>query len=307
MVTLNFPILYENSNPSELCDNRRGVYCWLNKTNGKKYVGIAASSEGFRSRILTHCRVEKRSGAILLQAALKKYGLDNFVVYELADLSNAEPAVFAVFEQTLIKTLNSQAPNGYNLTAGGSGTLGYSNLSANSKKRGIVRPEVSEALAKRAELVSPDGVVYYVKNLSAFAVAQGFSPSAFYKLASHEAESYKGWKLKTQTRESYARRNSKVVFLVSPEGEVVKILNISKFAKANNLAQAALNGVWLKRKSYHACKGWTRATEEQIKNFDVSASRYWDFDKWVMPCLLENQTAQINNNEINSIDKENYD
>lgn len=209
---MNFPILCENGKLTELCDNRRGVYCWLNKINSKCYVGIAASSDGFKGRLSTHCRTSKRSGAILLREALVKHGLENFVAYELMDLSEADANTFAEAEKALIKTLNTQTPNGYNITAGGSGTLGFSNKEANNLKRGVARPDISKALAKRAEFISPEGVIHYVKNISAFAVSQGLPPTALHKLASHEAESYKGWKLKTQTKESYAKRNSKIAF-----------------------------------------------------------------------------------------------
>lgn len=50
------------------------------------------------------------------------------------------------------------------------------------------------------------------------------------------------------------------------------------------------------------CKGWTRATEEQIANFDLNLSKFWDFDKWFVP--EEQNLERISNvTEIKCQDK----
>lgn len=92
------------------------VYILTNVVNGKQYVGITNSLE---KRWNKHKNA--KGSAPALHAAIKKYGVSNFVFTHYADAFDADNA--KAIEIMLIAEHNTISPNGYNLTAGGDGTL----------------------------------------------------------------------------------------------------------------------------------------------------------------------------------------
>ena len=110
------------------------VYLIWNKINGKKYVGQTRQS--FKRRIIEHKRNSGKS-KIGVDAAIAKYGWDNFTV-EIIE----ECAIEKLDEREMfwIRELNSKVPNGYNLTDGGKGTIGFTDetrAKLSARKRGI--------------------------------------------------------------------------------------------------------------------------------------------------------------------------
>ena len=104
--------------------------------NGKPYVG--QTRQPLRKRIYKHISASK-SGRPGIDAAIAKYGWESFTVKVLkvcpVEMLNER-------EMYWIKKLNSKAPNGYNLTDGGDGCIGYKHtaeslakISATSKGR----------------------------------------------------------------------------------------------------------------------------------------------------------------------------
>ena len=88
-----------------------GIYLITNVKNSKQYVG---QSRDIVKRLSSY-RHSKRTTAIHL--AIEKYGIDNFTFYTLqTEVSVKDLNAAEIF---WIKTLNTQAPFGYNLTSGG--------------------------------------------------------------------------------------------------------------------------------------------------------------------------------------------
>jgi len=285
LLEMTLPVLFDGTSLSTICDKRRGFYCWINTSNGKRYVGMAAGSLGFYGRIsneLTAFRRGNHHGTVLLGHAVAKYGIESFRVVELCDFSGSDDS-FGDIERAFISCLNTAAPLGYNLTPGGKGTLGFSSLASADKKRGVPRPDVAAAKARRYNLVSPKGVLHHITNLAAFSRALGFGSSSLHCVASGKSASYKGWRLATKDPKEYAKTLSNLAFFVSPVGELIRVFNIKSFANTHGLGQGAMNGLWTRRKHYNTCKGWRRATEEEIRSFDSQAHRSWNFDCWGKP------------------------
>lgn len=88
--------------------------------NGKKYVGITCAT--LKTRVSEHYSRSKIGPKYAIHNALTKYGKD--VKWEvLHTCSTFEEA--KKLEINTIQELNTQAPNGYNLTVGGDGTRGH--------------------------------------------------------------------------------------------------------------------------------------------------------------------------------------
>lgn len=95
-------------------------YQITNLINNKRYIGMTTRSLAFRWK--DHCdnASRKKLKNIALYAAINKYGIENFIIEEIAscigdinDLGN--------LEASLIHQEKTQSPNGYNLTSGGEG------------------------------------------------------------------------------------------------------------------------------------------------------------------------------------------
>jgi group I intron endonuclease len=84
--------------------------------NGKSYVGKTTKS--IQERFTVHCyNATKRNDTTYLYKAIRKYGVENFIVELLDSTSDKMDDV----EKYWIKELNTLIPNGYNMTEGGDG------------------------------------------------------------------------------------------------------------------------------------------------------------------------------------------
>lgn len=100
----------------ESADLCYSVYCFTNKINNKKYVGITCD---VKRRYNQHKKTTSR--AVVFCLAIKKYGFENFeflVLEENLSLKNAK-----LLERKFIKELNCMVPNGYNRTEGGDSSV----------------------------------------------------------------------------------------------------------------------------------------------------------------------------------------
>jgi len=97
------------------------VYLARNKINGKLYVGKTICK--LRKRQREHRHDALRGRVTGLGRAIAKHGFDNFEWSILAE-SN-DPAELVRLEVEFIAALQTRAPNGYNLTDGGEGAVGY--------------------------------------------------------------------------------------------------------------------------------------------------------------------------------------
>lgn len=98
--------------------NRIGyIYKYTNLINGKIYIG---KTYRLNKRKYEH---KHREVNTYFHNALKKYGFENFKYEVIAQTDNDKTLNF--LETYYIRKFNSFIENGYNLTRGGEGTLGY--------------------------------------------------------------------------------------------------------------------------------------------------------------------------------------
>lgn len=103
------------------------IYKWTNTTNGKAYIGKCHNTLEKRTREHLAGR-----GSQLLKSAFDKYGVDAFTLEILYD--GVFDVMLDTFERDAIKTYNTKAPNGYNLTDGGTGGNGLKHTEEFKKK-----------------------------------------------------------------------------------------------------------------------------------------------------------------------------
>lgn len=93
------------------------IYKITNLINGKVYIGQTVRP--LNQRLANHKLYPKS----LISNAFKKYGIENFTIETIDTAVNKEELDSK--ERMWIEHYNSISPNGYNLTKGGGGTLGY--------------------------------------------------------------------------------------------------------------------------------------------------------------------------------------
>lgn len=92
------------------------LYVIINRINGKRYVGISTDvNQRQREHFSGH-------GSKLVWSAIQKYGRQNL---SLQVLFEGDESWIKQMEQYSIAQFNTIAPNGYNLTGGGEGSLGW--------------------------------------------------------------------------------------------------------------------------------------------------------------------------------------
>jgi group I intron endonuclease len=118
------------------------AYRITNKTNGKVYIGITTG--GLKKRWAEHLLLSKTRRRNALHLAIAKYGAENFTI-EAVGSADSWDALCAI-EVELIRTSNSIAPHGYNMTSGGDGMLAPSDtVRAKMSARAIARTSTLEA------------------------------------------------------------------------------------------------------------------------------------------------------------------
>jgi group I intron endonuclease len=97
------------------------IYLIRNLVNGKGYVG--KTEKTISLRFAQHKNESKLGSKYALHAAMRKYGISNFSVIEIA---SSEPYQLNDLEKHFIAKYGTFAPlgNGYNLTLGGEGQTG---------------------------------------------------------------------------------------------------------------------------------------------------------------------------------------
>ena len=110
------------------------IYKIENLINHKIYIGQTTKerpTDRFSQHRYLARHPEQETSISYLHRAMNKYGVDNFsfeIIEEIEDSSLNER------EQYWIREKKSLTPNGYNMTVGGEGTLGYSRTQSKEEK-----------------------------------------------------------------------------------------------------------------------------------------------------------------------------
>lgn len=141
------------------------IYKITNKLNNKVYIGQTRSArptDRYAKHKYIASHLEKEKYVSLIHRAMNKYGLDNFTFEIIEEVENN---LLNKKEMEYIQIYNSLVPNGYNLTKGGEGTLGFSRPQSEEEKNRrresnknfyILHPEKKEELRERTKKLWED-------------------------------------------------------------------------------------------------------------------------------------------------------
>ena len=185
----------------------KGYIYKLTSPSGKVYIG-KTSAGTVEERWNKHCWNAANGEKSKLYTAILKYGPGSFVVETVCEVNSNEDNLLQI-EICEIWIHKSFGENGYNLTIGGDGLIGFVFSEDSKEKRsksmmgvqralGSIRsPEqksiYSITISKPFSIVSPDGILHEGTNLSAFCKENGLNNSHIHKVINGKSKSAKGW------------------------------------------------------------------------------------------------------------------
>lgn len=196
------------------------IYKATNVVTGKSYIGID-SNWPHRKAAHKHAAI-KRGSDLIFHKAIRKYGWEKFEWSILEDLSHVLHEDICNRERHYIQEFDSYGENGYNMTFGGEGSLGWTpsedtrmkisqaNFGKVAWNKGCSSPWTSQRnrenkgipnpnKRKLYEIVDPNGKVYHVHGLVSFCKEHNLHPGNMSSVAKGKLNHYKQWKCKLLT------------------------------------------------------------------------------------------------------------
>jgi group I intron endonuclease len=244
------------------------IYKATNTINGKVYIGFDSNWPKRKKRHLSDSSNEKSKGFNdIFHKAIRKYGKENFdwqIIYQSKDGKHCLKSM----EEYFIKENNSYIyfnnSNGYNMTLGGEGMLGFKHSEKSKIKNSVSSGKNFKVWHKDGELIEENHIKY-------FCVKNNLDYDSFKKLLHNKLFSYKGYypynnenniaealkkynqRIK-KSMEIMGSKHSKTYKLLSPNNELITINNLAKFARDNNLNPQSLKQVVMGKLKSN--KGW---------------------------------------------------
>jgi group I intron endonuclease len=198
--------------------NIYSIYRATNTINGKVYIGF--TSQSVDTRINQHKKDYNRCNWVFYYA-IRKYGWEVFqweTLYQSTDGEYTKNVMEAFFIRENNSYIGSEDNNGYNMSMGGDGNIGYRHSEATIKSigdsnRGKPCPEWQKAhlsklltgrphapgrksTAKTYSVESPTGENLIVTNITKFCRDNNLHATAMCQVAKGTANQHKGWTCK---------------------------------------------------------------------------------------------------------------
>jgi len=214
------------------------IYLIINLVTGQPWVGLTTKTleERWKQHITRITCTRKRT---YLYNAMKKYGIDNFIIQPIDYSDNIED--LNKKEDYWATYYNSYYPNGYNLQKCGG------NLGAVKHETTILK------MSKTYKFIDPNGKLHEITNLKKFCKENNLDHCHMYKLAQGKRSNHKEWK------------NSEIpvdyVILLSPNKEKFKVElfhgNLTKFCNKHGIYD--ISGMYMLIYDYpvQSYKDWT--------------------------------------------------
>lgn len=216
------------------------IYKATNKVNGKVYIGQTIRTLNIRWK--GHISEAKSRENCPFHCAINKYGAENFFVEKLCDCYtqeelNKKEVYYTDFYQAWIEQ------NGYVCKAG--------------KGRGTTSESTKEKISKAGK-----GRIFSDKHKLNLSLAQTGKKNHRYGkpissiLKEKLRATHIGQKLSKEHREKFITARIKEYDVVSPQGEVIHVINMNEFCRENKLSNGAMSNVISGKRKHH--KGWKK-------------------------------------------------
>jgi group I intron endonuclease len=243
------------------------IYKCVNVITGKVYIGFDSNWPKRQKRHLSDSQ-KKSSRAYndVFHKAIRKYGQENFewyVIYQSLDGEHCKDIMENYFIVENHSHVNFKKSNGYNMTLGGDGMLGFKHSKKSKLKNSISCGKFFK--------VWKDGKLIEAKHIKNFCIENKLNCGSFKSMLYGHNLSYKHFypydneKTFEEVLDKYnekiknsmkvmGEKHSKTYTLVSPNNELITFTNLAEFARNNNLNPQCLKQVAMGRMKSN--KGW---------------------------------------------------
>jgi group I intron endonuclease len=251
------------------------IYRATNTINGKIYIGFDSNWPKRKSRHINAATDSKNRGYNdAFHKALRKYTHESFewdVIYQSVDsihCLNVMEKHFIIEHNSYINAINS---NGYNMTLGGEGTLGYKRTEEIKKKisdinkNRAIRGKKFKVWNEKLGILDGNSIAEFCRiyklecgQLAKLIRGDVFKYGEFLKYDGESTIDEAIEKYHTKKEQSMlvmGEKHSKTYKLKSPNGDIVELKNLSKFCRDNDLNHRSIRHIIYGRCNFH--KGWT--------------------------------------------------
>lgn len=213
-----------------------GIYCIVNKQNGKKYIGSTLS---FNIRWRDHKAFlnKNKHHSTYLQNSWNKYKEDNF---EFRILEYVTAELLIQREQWWMDLFGSyEKEYGYNISPTAGSCLGCKRTDSTKLKLSINKLGKHNPMYGRSGINSPN----YGKT---------HSDASKEKMRLNAASFWKGKKRSDQVKDKMRQSGIKYNYLIEdPNNNLIKVTNLTQFCKDHNLDAGTMHKVSLGKRKHH--------------------------------------------------------
>jgi group I intron endonuclease len=228
-------------------ENKLVIYKFTNLMNGKCYIG---KTNNIKRRIKRHLN-DIKSSKTYFHKALLKYGIDNFhinIVCICDDFNQLNEMEFHYIKQYKSR----QYENGYNLTDGGEGSIGY--IPTNETRQKISKSLKNRKFTKEwKQKISESKKRNYVKTEH-----PNYGKKLSIEVRQKISKSHKGKKVSTATKKkisewnrSNKNKNRNTYIITKPDGTEIQTKFLSDFCKENDLVYSCMTKVCRGERKHH--------------------------------------------------------
>lgn len=242
-----------------------GVYEIVNILNGKKYIG---SSNNIKNRLRQHKAhlIAKKHHSFLLQRAVNKHGIENFICNFLEICSLENQLDKEQYYLDLFKTYDT----GYNIAKSSKNpSIGrgfskkhlkkLSDSHIGNKIKNKTKLKIINTLNQKYQgdycLISPSGSICKFNSIIKFSRERGIWSKFVSELINGRRNSYKGWTRGQAARIPKKDIDKKTITLKSPNGVFITRRGIRAFCNEFNLDRGAIHRVLHQKSRTHM--GWS--------------------------------------------------
>jgi len=248
--------------------NIYSIYKATNKITGKIYIGFDSNWPKRKKRHLSDSfNNTSRGYNDVFHKAIRKYGKDSFeweIIYQSLDGEYCKNIMEKHFISEYNSFINEKNSNGYNMTLGGDGMLGFKHSQESKNKNSISCGKNFRVWHKNGHIVSGKHIKNFCSennleynSFKLLLKGHMFSYRDFYPYdneidISEVLEKYKE-KIKV-SMDTMGEKHSKIYTLLSPNNTLITFKNLAKFARDNNLNPQSLKHVAMGK--IKSNKGW---------------------------------------------------
>jgi group I intron endonuclease len=232
------------------------IYKCVNVVTGKVYIGFDSNWPKRQKRHLSDShKTSSRAYNDVFHKAIRKYGQENFewhVIYQSLDGKHCKDVMENYFIVENHSHVNFKKSNGYNMTLGGDGMLGFKHSKKSKLKNSISCGKLFK--------VWKDGKLIEAKHIKNFCIENGLNTNGFKRMLCGDRFIYKNYypydnektfeevlkKYNEKIKNSMnimGEKHAKIWKIKCPDGKIVEVFNLSKFCNSVGLNHRSLRNL----------------------------------------------------------------